>query len=152
MVLHHRDGQTLEGPREWIDEQLRLVGQWNLPEYERGLDEHGKVMTWVKFFAAWARKICDDEGVDVDTFEVLFEEFENRVTPDIELLKYVLSERAGRDIGLEETCRHIRGRIDKLMRNGYRYLQFNMIFPFIGEGGGELTRSVRFPVLDARTA
>lgn len=152
MALHHRDGRRLEEPGEWVEEQLRLMGQWSLPVVERDLDANDRVHVWIVFFAKWAREICDDKGVDVDTFEPIFEEFENRVTPHIETLKYAMSARARRDVGLEEACRLIQGKAEELIRNGYRYLRFSMTFPHIGERKTNHTESAIFPIIDAKAA
>jgi hypothetical protein len=141
MALHHRNGDGVKEPKEWIDEQIRLVRQWNLPEYEH-ISEEEKVKTWISFFSRWARMICNDENVDVETFEALFEVFEDNIMPDIEEMKYAMSERAGRNIGLEKACKAIAGKINKVIRNGYPYLDFHLTFPIINR-----TQTLRLPIL-----
>lgn len=146
MTLHHRDGRQLEEPREWIEEQLHLVHEWNLPEFEKGLSEEEVLFAWVDFFAKWVREICDRRNVDVETFDGMFSEFERRVTPHIETLKWMLSKREGRDVGLHGACLAIRTRAVPIVRGKRKFVRFTMTFPSIGEGGNDHTESMEFPI------
>lgn len=146
MSLHHRDGRPVQQPGEWVREQLGLIRQWNLPLFERGVSADDVVHVWTQLFAKEAYDICDYKGVDIETFDALFPGFENRITPHLETLKWAMSADAGRDVDLEETCRTIHARVQKISNNGSSIVRLTMSFPNTKNGGDAHEESIDFPL------
>jgi hypothetical protein len=149
VTLRHRDGQHVP-LNEWAGfegVQHRLIQRWNLPLFERMLPEEEVLQAWVQLFARWARVICDYKNVDVETFEAAFAEFENRITPHFETLKWAMSARAGTDVGIAATCRAIHAQAEELLSgDGSRLVRFSMFFPAIGRGGSPHAECVEFAI------
>lgn len=149
MSLHHRDGRPVQQPGEWVREQLGLMRQWNLPLFERGVSDNDVVYVWTHLFAKEARDICDYKGVAVETFDELFPEFENRITPHLETLKLVMSEDAGHDVDLRETCQNVHALVQQISNNGSSVVRLTMRFPNTNNRQKAHEESVDFPLEDS---
>lgn len=145
MSLHHRNGDRLEEPREWVLEQLDLMRAWEIHHWDSGLSEDQRIHTWITLFAKWARDICNDHNIDVETFGERFLQFENHMLPALMVFVWQVRDAVGRHVSLEEVLPYVRGVLHEVLRaHEKRHVRFSMHIPFDGSDGQ--TEFVEFPV------
>lgn len=113
MTLHHHDGSPASEPREWLDEQRRLILHFvaDLREFEGdGLDPNEAAVAFAECFSQVLRELVDDtynkhitHHVDLETLETKFSLFEDRLVPHLEIFRNILIfRRNGESISFQD--------------------------------------------------
>lgn len=144
MSLHHRNGDRLQEPQEWLATQMHLVHAWDIAQWEHELTEEQILRTWISLFAKWARDICDHD-VDVETFDARFLQFENRLLPALMVYVWQFRDAVGQHIPLTTVTPHVCGSLSLCTADEKNILHFSMNVP-CDDGNGGHTEIVEFPV------
>jgi hypothetical protein len=123
--LQHTDGSPVS-LSEWNISQLGLVLEFT---EESRLTPAQAVQFWASHFAAGAREICRCDGLE--RFLEKMKPFQSEVAKDIAKRRWLLSERAGYDVGSEPALAGITSTVSCLVEEGKQAVVLVVSIPYV---------------------